>query len=120
MQGGRYVGKVIRRRLQGKSAPRPFRYFDKGNMAVVGKGFAIIQSGKLCLSGLVAWLAWAFVHIHFLAARGLRISVFMQWAWTFLSGSRGYRLIVQPRAAIEPPVPAGSEPASHTGSAKAA
>src|SRR5262249_30909759 len=60
MQGGHYVGKLIRRRLRNKSAPRPFRYFDKGNMAVVGKGFAIIQSGKLRMSGFVAWLGWAF------------------------------------------------------------
>ena len=94
MQGGHYVGKLIRRRLENKPAPRPFRYFDKGNMAVVGKGFAVIQSGKVCVSGLFAWLAWAFVHIRFLAARSLRISVFVQWVWTFVSGSVGYRLIV--------------------------
>src|SRR6267154_1722054 len=51
MQQGRYVGQLIDRRLSGKSAPRPFRYFDKGNMAVVGKGFAVLQSGKIHLSG---------------------------------------------------------------------
>jgi len=59
MQQGRYVGQLIHRRLSGKSAPRPFRYFDKGNMAVVGKGFAVLQSGKIHLSGFFAWLAWA-------------------------------------------------------------
>src|SRR6266436_4644269 len=57
MQQGRYVGQLIDRRLSGKSAPRPFRYFDKGNMAVVGKGFAVLQSGKIHLSGFFAWLA---------------------------------------------------------------
>jgi NADH dehydrogenase FAD-containing subunit len=100
MQGGRYVGKLIRRRLQKKSAPRPFRYFDKGNMAVVGKGFAIIQSGNVRVSGFVAWLAWAYVHLSFLAARGLRVSVFVQWMWTYLTGARGSRIIVHPHAEV--------------------
>jgi NADH dehydrogenase FAD-containing subunit len=105
MQGGHYVGKLIRRRLERKSPPRPFRYFDKGNMAVVGKGFAVIQSHKIRLSGFLAWLAWLYVHLTFLAARGLRISVFMQWAWTYLTGSRGSRLIVHPHAAREAVAP---------------
>jgi NADH dehydrogenase len=94
MQQGRYVGELIGRRVLGKSAPRPFRYFDKGNMAVVGKGFAVLQSGKLHMSGFVAWLAWAGIHIQFLATANLRVSVFVQWIWTFLTGQRGSRLIV--------------------------
>jgi NADH dehydrogenase len=94
MQQGRYVGKLISREVAGKSAPKPFRYFDKGNMAVVGKGYAILQSGKLRLHGLIAWFAWALIHIQFLAQVGLRISVFLQWVWTFLTGQRGSRLIV--------------------------
>jgi NADH dehydrogenase len=94
IQQGRYVGKLIHRRLVDKPAPPPFRYFDKGNMAVVGKGFAIVQSGPFKLSGFLAWLAWAFVHIQFLALSSMRVSVFVQWVWTFLSGSRGSRLIV--------------------------
>jgi NADH dehydrogenase FAD-containing subunit len=110
IQGGHYVGKLIRRRLGKKSAPRPFRYFDKGNMAVVGKGFAVIQSHKIRLSGLFAWLAWAYVHLRFLAARGLRISVFMQWAWTFLSGSRGSRLIIHSHASLEAVAPVDRTP----------
>ncbi|MDB6166424.1 MAG: pyridine nucleotide-disulfide oxidoreductase [Lacunisphaera sp.] len=94
MQQGRYVGKLIHRRLVNKPAPSPFRYFDKGNMAVVGKGFAIVQSGPFKLSGYFAWLAWAFVHLQFLALRSMRVSVFVQWMWTYLTGSRGSRLIV--------------------------
>jgi NADH dehydrogenase len=120
MQGGRYVGKLIRRRLQKKSAPRPFRYFDKGNMAVVGKGFAIIQLGKVRLSGFFAWLAWAFVHLQFLAARGLRVSVFVQWAWTYLSGSRGSRLIVHHHTPVGGAVPRGGARAGQKHSAQAA
>src|SRR5712691_9865480 len=67
MQQGRYAGTVIHRRIAGESAPPPFRYFDKGTIAVVGKGFAVLQSGRLRLSGFLAWLAWAAVHLDFLA-----------------------------------------------------
>ena len=94
MQQGRYVGKVIRHHLAGKNSAKPFRYFDKGNMAVVGKGYAVLQSGKVHLHGLIAWLGWAFIHITFLAQLSLKISVFLQWGWLFLTGQRGSRLIV--------------------------
>jgi NADH:ubiquinone reductase (H+-translocating) len=108
MQQGRYVGKLIHRRITGKSAPGPFRYFDKGNMAVVGKGFAVLQSGRLQMSGFVAWLAWAFIHIRYLAQRNLRASVLLQWMWTYLTGARGARLIVNHQA----PTPGCSAPNS--------
>jgi NADH:ubiquinone reductase (H+-translocating) len=94
MQQGRYAGRLIARRISGRPASRPFRYFDKGNMAVVGKGFAILQSGRTRLSGFLAWLAWAGVHIQFLAQSNLRVSVFLQWVWTYVTGQRGSRLIV--------------------------
>jgi len=96
MQQGRYVGKLIRRQLAGESRVKPFRYFDKGNMAVVGKGFAILQSGKLRMHGLLAWFAWAAIHIVYLAQPNLRLGVFLQWLWTFLTGQRGSQLIVEP------------------------
>jgi NADH dehydrogenase len=94
MQQGRYAGRLIHRRLTGEPASSPFRYFDKGNLAVVGKGFALLQSGKVRVSGIVAWLAWAAVHLEFLAQSNLRVSVFVQWVWTYLTGQRGSRLIV--------------------------
>src|ERR1700690_1297891 len=94
IQQGRYAGKLIRGRLVGSRAPGPFKYFDKGSMAVVGKGFAVLQSGKIHISGFVAWLAWAAVHLQFLAQSSLRVSVFLQWVWTYLTGQRGSRLIV--------------------------
>jgi NADH dehydrogenase len=97
MQQGRYAGKLIRRKLDGQSALPPFRYFDKGNISVVGKGFAVLQSGKLQMSGFLAWLAWAAVHLQFLAQSSLRVSVFVQWVWTYLTGQRGSRLIVNHR-----------------------
>jgi NADH dehydrogenase FAD-containing subunit len=94
MQQGRYAGRLIARRLLGEPAPRPFRYFDKGNMAVVGKGFAVLQSGRFHVVGFLAWMAWAAVHLQFLAQSSLRVSVFLQWVWTYLTGQRGSRLIV--------------------------
>jgi NADH dehydrogenase FAD-containing subunit len=108
MQQGRYAGKLIRRQLTGKRSPKPFRYFDKGTMAVVGKGYAVLQSGKLRLHGLIAWLGWALIHITFLAQLSLKISVLLQWAWLFLTGQRGSRLIVnyqqsEPAQTTSPP-----------------
>jgi len=98
MQQGRYAGKLIHSRLFDRKQPAAFRYFDKGTMAVVGKGFAVLQSGKIQTSGLWAWLIWAFVHLQFLATSGLRLTVFLQWTWTFLTGQRGSRLIVNRHA----------------------
>jgi NADH dehydrogenase FAD-containing subunit len=102
MQQGRYAGKLIHRRLVGDPPPSPFSYFDKGSMAVVGKGFAVLQSGKVQISGFAAWLTWAAVHLQFLATSSLRLAVFLQWAWTYVTGQRGDRLIVNHH---------GSEPA---------
>jgi len=97
IQQGRYAGKLIHSRITGSSSPCPFRYFDKGNMAVVGKGFAVLQSGKIRLSGFFAWLAWAGIHLQFLAQNSLRLSVLVQWVWTYVTGQRGSRLIVNHR-----------------------
>ena len=114
MQQGRYAGKLIRSRIKSHPAPRPFSYFDKGNMAVVGKGFAILQSHKIRLSGFFAWLAWAAIHLEFLATSSLRLAVFLQWVWTYLTGQRGSRLIVNYRgtepATAEPSPPATEPP----------
>jgi NADH dehydrogenase FAD-containing subunit len=96
MQQGRYAAKLIRSRIAGTPLPDPFSYFDKGSMAVVGKGFAVLQSRKVHLSGFVAWLAWAAVHLQYLGQSSLRVSVFLQWIWTYLTGQRGSRLIVNP------------------------
>jgi NADH dehydrogenase FAD-containing subunit len=100
IQQGRYAGKLIHRRIGGEPKLPPFRYFDKGTMAVVGKGFAVLQSGRLRLSGFLAWMAWAAVHLEFLGQSSLRVSVFVQWVWTYLTGQRGSQLIVNHRAAV--------------------
>jgi NADH:ubiquinone reductase (H+-translocating) len=94
IQQGRYAAKLIHRRIVGKPAPGPFKYFDKGNLAVVGRGFAVLESGKVQISGLIAWFVWATVHLGFLATSSLRLSVFLQWVWTYITDQRGSQLIV--------------------------
>jgi NADH dehydrogenase FAD-containing subunit len=95
MQQGRYAGKHIGRQVRRKTLPGPFRYFDKGNLAIVGQGFAILQSGKVRMSGFPAWLVWAAIHLQFLAQSSLRVSVFVQWVLTWCTGQRGSRIIVK-------------------------
>jgi NADH dehydrogenase len=113
MQQGRYAGKLIHRRLLGEPPPRPFRYFDKGSMAVVGKGYAILQTGKVAISGVVAWMAWAAIHLEFLAQSSLRVSVFVQWVWTYMTGQRGSRIIVNHHATpVTPSVETTAKPAA--------
>jgi NADH:ubiquinone reductase (H+-translocating) len=63
-------------------------------MAVIGAGFAVLQAGRLHLSGVVAWLAWAGIHLQFLTTTSLRLSVLLQWMWSFLTDQTGVRLIV--------------------------
>jgi NADH dehydrogenase FAD-containing subunit len=97
LQQGRYVGKAIAVRVRrGPVALPVFRYRDKGAMAVVGRNFAILQFGRWRLAGYLAWLLWSGVHILFLALPNLRVSVFLQWVWSYLSKQRGSRLIVTP------------------------
>jgi NADH dehydrogenase len=94
IQQGRYAGRLIHRRIKGQLPPRPFRYFDKGSMAVIGRGFAVLQTGKVHMSGVLACLAWGAVHLQFLAEGSLRFSVLLQWVWTYLTGQHGSRLII--------------------------
>ena len=95
IQQGKYAAASILQRVRGRSPLPPFRYFDKGNLAVVGRNFAVLQSAGVQLSGFTAWLIWAFIHIQFLAEASLRFSVFLQWVWTYMSGKRSERLIIR-------------------------
>jgi NADH dehydrogenase FAD-containing subunit len=105
MQQGRYVGKVIANRQTGRAAPQSFRYFDKGNMAVIGRGFAILDSHFVKMSGLLAWLAWAFIHILFLPALGNRLRVWTQAMWSYFTRQRSSQLIVEAHSNVEPAPP---------------
>ena len=92
MQMGRYVAHAIAGDLHGK--PRtPFKYFDKGQLAVIGRGQAVAEIWKLKFSGFIAWFIWAFVHIAFLIGFRNRMLVMLQWAWSYFNYERGARLI---------------------------
>ena len=93
IQQGRYVGHVISNLLKGKEPKRPFKYFDKGNMAVVGKNFALLEAGHLRMSGFLTWLVWAFIHIQSLPQLQNRLRVRTQWLWSYWTGQRSSRLI---------------------------
>ena len=93
MQGGSYAAKVIRARVEGKPEPPPFHYFDKGDMAVIGRAAAVANIFGLHLSGLPAWLVWLFIHLMYIVEFQSRILVFIQWGFEYLTFSRGARLI---------------------------
>ena len=93
IQQGRYVGGFIAKELGGSKPPRPFRYFDKGNMAVIGKNFAIMESGRFKLAGIIPWFIWAFIHIMFLPQLQNRRRVQNQWLWSYFTGQRSSRLV---------------------------
>jgi NADH dehydrogenase FAD-containing subunit len=95
MQQAKHVAKTIRADLAGKPRPKPFRYADRGNMAVIGRNFAILEKGNLRMSGYVAWLAWLFIHVLYLADHENRFAVLSKWAWSYLTRARVSRLIIE-------------------------
>jgi len=96
IQEGRYVGRLIAKELKGQEVKRPFRYFDKGNMAVVGKNYAVLERGWLHTGGFLTWLVWAFVHVLSLPQLQNRLRVQNQWVWSYFTGQRSSRLIPEP------------------------
>jgi NADH dehydrogenase len=93
MQGGAYAAKAILRKVKGQRELPPFHYFDKGSLAVIGRAAAVADVFGLQISGFLAWLVWAFIHITYLVSFQSRILVFIQWAIQDLTFSRGARLI---------------------------
>lgn len=94
IQQGRYVAKCIAKDMQDLPVKRAFKYFEKGNMAVIGKGKAVAETWKIKLTGLLAWFSWAFIHIYFLIEFRNRIIVFIHWTWHYLTNKRSSRLIL--------------------------
>lgn len=93
MQGGSYAAKGILRRVKGQPELPPFRYFDKGSLAVIGRAAAIANVFGIHISGFLAWLVWAFIHVMYLVTFQSRALVLIQWAIQDLTFSRGARLI---------------------------
>ena len=92
MQEGRHAARVVRDRLRGRPH-RPFRYFDKGNLATIGRARAVADIKGIHLSGFVAWATWLVVHLWYLIGFANRLLVLIRWASSFLAHGRGARLI---------------------------
>ena len=92
MQQGRHSAENLRRVIRGEP-PLPFRYHDKGSLAVIGRGAGVAEFTKLRWSGAIAWWAWLLVHIYYLIGFRNRVLVLLQWAWAYLTWQRGARLI---------------------------
>lgn len=95
LQQGQYVANIIRKKIP-KESRKPFKYFDKGTMATIGKSKAIVALWKAQFAGLFAWLLWCFIHILYLISFRNRILVAAQWLFSFLTGGRQVRLIQKP------------------------
>ncbi len=97
MQQGTYAAQDIVRKVRGKPPLPPFKYFDKGSLAVIGRWAAVANAFGVHLWGLPAWIAWAFIHLAYLVQFQSRILVFIKWGIQDLTFSRGARLITGPR-----------------------
>jgi NADH dehydrogenase len=120
LQEGKYVGKVIKARLAGQPAPPPFKYFDKGSMATIGYRSAVADAFHVKVSGLLAYLMWAFIHVTYLVGWGNRIGTLYTWSRAlWFSTNRGHRIITFEQAHRQvdneelPPAATDPEPAPH-------
>jgi NADH dehydrogenase len=93
MQGGTYAAKAILRKVKGQPQLRPFHYFDKGSLAVIGRAAAVADVFGLRISGFLAWIVWAFIHLMYLVTFQSRLLVFFQWAIQDVTFNRSARLI---------------------------
>src|SRR5437867_9128852 len=98
IQEGKYVADVIRRRVAGRAQPEPFWYWDKGDLAIVGRTYAVADLRFSRFAGFAAWVVWAVVHIYFLIGFANRLFVLLQWGLDFLTKRRRVRVLSE-----EPP-----------------
>jgi NADH dehydrogenase len=92
-QMGRYVGQLIRARVEGSSAPEPFVYRHAGDLATIGRKSAVVKLRRIELTGFIGWLFWSIAHIYFLIGIRNRFVVAITWLWSYLTYQRGARLI---------------------------
>lgn len=97
MQQGRYAARSIVSRLRGET-PAPFRYWDKGSLATIGRNRAVAMIGRFHFSGYLAWLIWLFVHLLYIVEFENRMLILFQWAYDYFTHNRGARLITGPDA----------------------
>ncbi|PIK15945.1 NAD(P)/FAD-dependent oxidoreductase [Halobacteriovorax sp. JY17] len=91
-QQGKYVAQLINKKLP-KGKRESFKYIDKGSMATIGKSKAILELGKIRISGFIAWCAWCLVHLLFLVLFRNRVFIFFDWVYSYITEQRGARLI---------------------------
>lgn len=101
IQEGKYVAEVIRRRVDGRARPKPFWYWDKGDLAIVGRTYAVADLRFVRFAGLAAWFVWAVVHIYFLIGFANRLFVLLQWGFDFLTKRRRVRVLTEESPAAE-------------------
>jgi len=94
IQMGRYAAKAIRAKVEGKTL-KPFRYFDKGNLATIGRNKAVADFGFIKVWGFPAWFLWVFVHLMYLVEFENRLLVFVEWVYNYITRNRGARLITK-------------------------
>jgi NADH dehydrogenase len=94
MQQGRYVARLIVKRLRGEPV-KPFHYFNKGNLATIGRKAAVADFGVVRFSGWFAWITWLFVHLMYLAGFQNRLVVLVKWVYDYVTYNRGARLITK-------------------------
>jgi NADH dehydrogenase len=97
IQGGAFAARRIIDRLKGRPADKPFRYFNKGELAVIGRASAVANIGGLHVWGFSAWILWVFIHLMNIVEFRSRVLVFIQWGFQYITFSRGARLITGPR-----------------------
>lgn len=120
MQEGTYVGDHIRRIARGPVTPlagsdsarsgMEFRYVDKGNMATIGRKLAVVEVGKMKMTGVLAWLFWLLLHVYFLIGFKNKAVVIIQWAWSYITFNKGSRLITGPSDFGEHPTRQQTQP----------
>jgi NADH dehydrogenase len=101
IQEGKYVANVIRLRVQGRPAPAPFWYWDKGDLAIVGRAYAVADLRFARFAGFPAWLLWAGVHIYFLIGFANRLFVLLQWGFAFLTKRHQVRVFSTERPSAQ-------------------
>jgi NADH:ubiquinone reductase (H+-translocating) len=111
IQMGEYAARTIAGDLAGRPR-RAFNYWDKGQLAVIGRGQAVADIWRLHFGGFLAWLIWIFVHVFFLIGFRNRVLVLLQWAWSYITYSRGARLITGETQGSGPSLPAVGIPAA--------
>src|SRR5699024_7128065 len=95
IQQGKHLGKNFRRMLNGEKMT-PFKYFDKGTMATVGRNKAVADIWKMNFGGFIAWVIWIFVHLFFLIGFRNRVITFFNWTYNYINYDKAARLIIRP------------------------